>query len=204
MRDKVYRRIAVIIAVIGTLTALFNLVRAEEGIEQGLVTESYESAYETEDEEVPENAPEESSEDLLVEIEVDETSCEYGTDAFELTEETYMSEEAVADEPDYIGDPEETTVFEEAGFDVQAFVIGDWYVPAFDFNSDGTVTYYLPDGEPFYTVSTDGLELPEYAWAYTGLRGYIDYRYGSVNGLSEEQTASLEAATDELLSGEGT
>ncbi len=204
MKDKVYRRTAVIIAVIGTLSAVFNLVRAEEGIEQEPVTESYEEVYESVDAEVSETYAEESSEDLFVEIEVEETSYEYVTEVFDVTEETDVPEEEVADETSDDWESEEITAVEETGYDVQAFVIGEWYIPAFDFNADGTVTYYLPDGEAFYTVATDGLELPEYAWAYTGLRGYIDYQYGSVNGLSEEQTASLEAATDELLSGAGT
>ena len=196
MRTVVFKRTAVLIAVLGTLFAVFNLVRAEEEIEQTEAVSEDVIAEETAEESVAEPEEENVYETEVVEAFSEETEC----DAYE-SEETFVTE--VPDETS-----EETLIMEEVeeeapSYDVESCLIQGWYVPAFDYGEDGTVTYYLPDGTAFYTVDTDGLELPDYAWAYTGMRGYVDYLYGSVNGLDEEQTVSFESATDELLSGQG-
>ena len=100
---------------------------------------------------------------------------------------------------------EETEESEQTEFishDFSSCFIYGWYVPSFDYNGNGTITYYLEDDTPFYSIEMNDLDLPDYAWAYTGLRGYIDYCYGSINGLSGAQMESFETAEDMILSGE--
>ncbi len=202
MRFQVIRRWVVVIAVTGTVFAVFNAVRAGETDEtQETMDEVYESSVINESEELAEteesSVSEETSETVIIEqtevLETSETSCSY-----ECIESSWLleSEEIV----ESLETEESSEV--EVEYDVPSSVIQGWYVPSFNYNADGTITYYLEDDTAFYTISTDGLELPSYAWAYTGLRGYVDYCYGSVNALSSEQSEALEAATDELLSGQ--
>ena len=198
MRYMKARRWMAMIAVAGTVFAVFEAVRAEENIEEELESvETYESveieftesSYETE-------LPYESDETEETYIYESETVVE--------SEETVEALEIEETSEEVITETEETDIEieDEIQYDVPSRVIDGWYVPSFNYNGDGTVTYYLCDDTPFYTIATDGLELPQCAWAYTGLRGYVDYSYGSVNNLDPDLAESFEAASNALLSGQ--
>lgn len=191
MNEIALRKSVFVLAVLGTSFALFSAVRAEDDFTEADTTECIVEICETQESDFSE-----------------ETSVSV-SEICDITEETELSEqpEMIA-ETEMTEEPEETQEsvpddIPEIEYDVPSFVINGWYVPAFDYNDNGTVTYYLPDGTPFYNVEMNELELPSYAWAYTGLRGYVDYQYGSVNYLTEEEMSSFETAADYILSGQG-
>ena len=181
-----------ILTILGTFAAVFTAVRASEEIDE--IDETLETSETCE---------------LSESLEMEETyvsEVEESVETFTETETEVSEEETYVEETEVSESVEETEVTEETEdieYDVDSYVVNGWYVPAFDYNDDGTITYYLDDGTSFYSVPTDGLELPDFAWSYTGLRGYVDYVYGSVNNLDSAQMESLEIATNEILSGQG-
>lgn len=191
MKETRLKRVMFVLALMGTSLAAFNAVRAEEDASQTEIIESMDEVYESESEES--EVIEENEEVLVTESEISEVT-ETSEDIFEEVEETLEAVETEAFE----AEPEET----EACYDVPSSVINGWYVPSFNYNDNGTITYFLPDGTPFYNVEMNELVLPQYAWAYTGLRGYVDYQYGSVNYLTDEELSSFELAADSILSGQ--
>lgn len=195
MNDMRLKKVMFVMALIGTSFAAFTAVRAEDAAAQTEIIESLDEVVVSESE-----VPEEIDETFVTESEISEV-IETSEEALEEDEEI-IETEAVESEPD---ETEETEMTEEpeVEYDVPSSVINGWYVPSFNYNDDGTITYFLSDGTPFYNVEMNELELPQYAWAYTGLRGYVDYQYGSVNYLTDEEMSSFETAADSILSGQG-
>ncbi len=195
MNDMRLKKVMFVMALIGTSFAAFTAVRAEDDAAQTEIMESLDEVVVSESE-----VPEEIDETFVTESEISEV-IETSEEALEEDEEI-IETETVESEPD---ETEETEMTEEpeAEYDVPSSVINGWYVPSFNYNDDGTITYFLSDGTPFYNVEMNELELPQYAWAYTGLRGYVDYQYGSVNYLTDEEMSSFETAADSILSGQG-
>ena len=187
MNEIRFKKVMFVLALMGTTLTAFNAVRAQEDESLPEVVESFDEEYEAESSiYIDETDVYES------EAETEETEAEE-IEVREITTEETVSEETVPSQT------EEETV----EYDVPSSVINGWYVPAFNYNGNGTITYYLSDGTAFYNVEMNELELPQYAWAYTGLRGYVDYQYGSVNYLTDEEMSSFEAAAEAVLSGQG-
>ena len=199
--DKfVIRKYMIVIAAVGTFLAVFTAVRAEEGMTEESV-QTYEEEVQTEESviETSVSADEEyidvTEETSSPSESTDETS--YETECIESLYETYVTETITESEETLPSETEELPVY-----DVESTVIEGWYIPSFNYNDNGTITYFLPDGTAFYNIEMNDLELPTFAWQYTGLQGYADHLYGSVNVMNEDEAASYEAATEIILSGQ--
>lgn len=199
--DKfVIRKYMIVIAAVGTFLAVFTAVRAEEGMTEESV-QTYEEEVQTEESVIETSVPaDEEFIDVTEETSspsesTDETS--YETECIESMSETYVTETITESEETLPSETEELPVY-----DVESTVIEGWYIPSFNYNDNGTITYFLPDGTAFYNVEMNDLELPTFAWQYTGLQGYADHLYGSVNVMSEDEAATYEAATEIILSGQ--
>ena len=195
MKQMRLKKVMFVLALMGTSFAAFNAVRAEDEPVVTEVTESFEEVCESQ------------TTVYIEQTEIQETECEETIIDETVIDETVIEEidveETEAEETEIEESETEPTEEETVEYDVPSTVINGWYVPAFNYNGNGTITYYLPDGTAFYNVEMNELELPSYAWAYTGLRGYVDYQYGSVNYLNDEEMSSFEAAAEAVLSGQG-
>ena len=190
------KNLMIVCAMVGTLMSVVAVVQAAGETDTEPSGESVETVFEFVETSVCETTSE-TSELLSIETVVTEPSVTT------ISEETENSLETEA--PSETFETEETEEAEQTEFishDFSSCFIYGWYVPSFDYNGNGTITYYLEDDTPFYSIEMNDLDLPDYAWAYTGLRGYIDYCYGSINGLSGAQMESFETAEDMILSGE--
>ena len=190
------KNLMIVCAMVGTLMSVVAVVQAAGETDTEPSGESVETVFEFAETSVCETTSE-TSELLSTETVVTEPSVTT------ISEETENSLETEA--PSETFETEETEESEQTEFishDFSSCYIYGWYVPSFDYNGNGTITYYLEDDTPFYSIEMNDLDLPDYAWAYTGLRGYIDYCYGSINGLSGAQMESFETAEDMILSGE--
>ena len=196
MIDGRIKNLMIVCAMVGTLMSVVAVVQAAGETDTEPSGESVETVFEFVETSVCETTSE-TSELLSIETVVTEPSVTT------ISEETENSLETEA--PSETFETEETEEAEQTEFishDFSSCFIYGWYVPSFDYNGNGTITYYLEDDTPFYSIEMNDLDLPDYAWAYTGLRGYIDYCYGSINGLSGAQMESFETAEDMILSGE--
>ena len=209
--DKfVIRKYMIVIAAVGTFLAVFTAVRAEEGMTEESV-QTYEEEVQTEESVIETSVPDDEE---FIDV-TEETSCSsectdetsfssestdetsYETECIESLYDTYVTETITESEETLPSETEELPVY-----DVESTVIEGWYIPSFNYNDNGTITYFLPDGTAFYNVEMNDLELPTFAWQYTGLQGYADHLYGSVNVMNEDEAASYEAATEIILSGQ--
>ncbi len=199
--DKfVIRKYMIVIAAVGTFLAVFTAVRAEEGMTEESV-QTYEEEVQTEESVIETSV---LADEEFIDV-TEETSCSsestdetsYETECIESLYETYATETITESEETLPSETEELPVY-----DVESTVIEGWYIPSFNYNDNGTITYFLPDGTAFYNVEMNDLDLPTFAWQYTGLQGYADHLYGSVNVMSEDEAATYEAATEIILSGQ--
>ena len=190
------KNLMIVCAMVGTLMSVVAVVQAAGETDTEPSGESVETVFEFVETSVCETTSE-TSEPLSTETVVTEPSVTTISEETENSLETEASSETSETE-----ETEESEQTEFISHDFSSCYIYGWYVPSFDYNGNGTITYYLEDDTPFYSIEMNDLDLPDYAWAYTGLRGYIDYCYGSINGLSGAQMESFETAEDMILSGE--
>ena len=190
------KNLMIVCATVGTLMSVVAVVQAAGETDTEPSGESVETVFESVETSVCETTSE-TSELLSTETVVTEPSVTTISEETENSLETEASSETSETE-----ETEESEQTEFISHDFSSCFIYGWYVPSFDYNGNGTITYYLEDDTPFYSIEMNDLDLPDYAWAYTGLRGYIDYCYGSINGLSGAQMESFETAEDMILSGE--
>ena len=190
------KNLMIVCAMVGTLMSVVAVVQAAGETDTEPSGESVETVFEFVETSVCETTSE-TSELLSTETVVTEPSVTTISEETENSLETEASSETFETE-----ETEESEQTEFISHDFSSCFIYGWYVPSFDYNGNGTITYYLEDDTPFYSIEMNDLDLPDYAWAYTGLRGYIDYCYGSINGLSGAQMESFETAEDMILSGE--
>ena len=190
------KNLMIVCAMVSTLMSVVAVVQAAGETDTEPSGESVETVFESVETSVCETTSE-TSELLSTETVVTEPSVTTISEETENSLETEASSETFETE-----ETEESEQTEFISHDFSSCFIYGWYVPSFDYNGNGTITYYLEDDTPFYSIEMNDLDLPDYAWAYTGLRGYIDYCYGSINGLSGAQMESFETAEDMILSGE--